>query len=286
MPCYKPLLAYHSPGGISFNRKSSFGTHIELPCGRCIGCRLDKAKDWAIRCTHEAQMHEQNCFITLTYSDRCLPATGELNHKHFQIFIRALRQKSGQKIRYYMCGEYGSPEKTYRPHYHAILFGYEFPDAEFWMQRNKNRIYRSKLLETIWYRGLAEIGSVTFESAGYVARYVLKKAQGNEHPSLDQPEFQPEYTRMSLNPGIGYSWLQKFKTDVFPDDFVVTPDGRKMPAPKYYRKILEREDPELHAKLKQVRVEKARTNPDNSYQRLETREFCQQQKAERLTRSL
>ena len=91
---------------------------------------------------------------------------------------------------------------------------------------------------------------------------------------------------MSLHPGIGASWYEKYKSDVFPDDFVVTPDGRKMPAPKYYRKLLERQDPELYAKLKCVRVEKARTNPDNSYDRLNVREICQNKKADRLTRQL
>ena len=286
MPCYKPLLAYHGPGGISFNRKSSFGTHIELPCGRCIGCRLDKAKEWAIRCVHESQMHEDNVFITLTYDDDHLPPTGELQHQHFQKFMRALRQHTGKKIRFYMCGEYGSADHTYRPHYHAILFGYEFPDAEFFQVRNKNKIFKSDLLTKLWHHGFSEIGSVTFQSAGYVARYILKKAKPNLNPSLDFPLFQPEYTRMSLHPGIGASWYEKYKSDVFPDDFVVTPDGRKMPAPKYYRKLLERQDPELYAKLKCVRVEKARTNPDNSYDRLNVREICQNKKADRLTRQL
>jgi len=231
-------------------------------------------------------MHEDNVFVTLTYADEHLPPSGELSHEHFQKFIRALRQSSGQKIRYYMCGEYGSPANTYRPHYHAILFGYEFPDAKFFQVRNKNRIYKSDLLSKLWPHGFSEIGSVTFESAGYVARYILKKAKENLNPMLDMTNFQQEYTRMSLRPGIGFSWYQKFKKDVFPCDFVVTPDGRKMPAPKYYRKLLEREDPELHATLKSVRVEKARTNPDNSYDRLATREFCKNQQVERLERNL
>ncbi len=286
MPCYKPLKAYHGPNGITFNRKKSFGTHIELPCGRCIGCRLEKAKEWAIRCVHESQMHEDNIFLTLTYDDEHLPPSGELQHQDFQKFIRALRQKTKKKIRYYMCGEYGSPEKTYRPHYHAILFGYEFPDAEYATTRNENKVYKSELLTELWTHGFAEIGTVTFQSAGYVARYILKKAKANLNPFLESENFKPEYTRMSLRPGIGESWYRKYKTDVFPGDYVVTPDGRKMPAPKYYRRLLEREDPELYEKLKIARVEKARTNPDNLPARLETREYCQNRKVERLERNL
>lgn len=289
MPCYKPLHAFHGPEGITFSRNKSFGIPIELPCGRCIGCRLEKAKEWAIRCIHEAQMHEDNIFITLTYASEHLPKNYSLDHEHFQIFIRALRDKTKKKLRFYMCGEYGEPteENNFiaRPHFHAIIFGHDFEDKTYWKTRNGNRVYRSETLESIWTKGNSEIGTVTFESAGYVARYVLKKQTG-ERAEAHYNGRKPEYTRMSNRKGIGESWYQKYKNEVFPDDFVVTPDGRKMQTPTYYRRLLEREDPELHEQLKKLRVVKAQTNPNNTPERLIVREKCHKRKAERLKRTL
>lgn len=282
MPCYKPLLAYHAPGGITFNRKNSFGTPIELPCGRCIGCRLDHTKAWAIRCWHESQMHEDNCFITLTYDDYHVPQNDSLKKSDFQKFIRALRKQTGKKIRYYMCGEYG--DTTSRPHYHAILFGFDFPDKTLWNIRNETKVFRSSLLEKIWDLGHSEIGNCTYQSAAYVARYIMKKISG-EAAAEHYGKRIPEYTGMSLRPGIGYNWYKKYKNDVFPCDFLVTPDGRQMPVPKYYRRLLATEDPELHETLRAARVAKAEASPDNSWQRLAAREQCQLSKAERLKRN-
>lgn len=304
MPCYKPLKANIGPDGPTFKPTESFGSAwtIELPCGRCVGCLLERAKEWALRCVHEAQMHgNNNSFITLTYHPDHLPADHGLQKIHFQKFIRALRKGTKQKIRYFMCGEYGEPteKNNYiaRPHYHAILFGCSFADKYLWRVENGNRIYRSPTLERYWKRGASEIGSVSYASAGYVARYCLKKQHGEtgkrEYAVIDQQtgelkdeQRQHPYIAMSLKPGIGETWFKKYKTDLFPHDYAITPDGRKTPVPKYYRKLLEREDPELADQLRQARIEKAKDNPDNSAERLATREFCQQQKAARLTRSL
>ena len=296
MPCYQPLQAYSAPGGISFNRSDSFGIPIELPCGRCIGCRLEKSKEWAIRCVHESQMHEDNVFITLTYATQHLPKNSSLDKTHFQKFIRALRQKTKQKIRYYMAGEYGNEDETHRPHFHAILFGYKFPDAYLSNIRDNNRVYRSPLLESIWTFGTSEIGSVTFKSAAYVARYILKK-QNSAQATQDRYCIydkqtgevtlrQFEYTHMSMKPGIGETWYRKFKNDIFPDDFVITPDGRQMQTPGYYRILLQREDPKLYEQLRTLRIEKSRNSPDNTPDRLATREICKQKQADRLTRQL
>lgn len=296
MPCYKPLQAYHAPGGITFDVKKSFGkAHpIELPCGRCIGCRLEKSKSWALRCMHEASMFEDNVFITLTLNDENLPFGNSLDKTHFPTFIRSLRKKTKAKIRYYMCGEYG--DKTERPHYHAILFGYKFPDATLWNIRKGNRVYRSELLESTWTLGNSEIGSVTMQSAGYVARYLLKKQNGEygaRHYAIPDPESGvlttdlrvPEFTTMSLKPGIGKKWFLKHQGDVFPHDYCVAPDGRKIQTPKYYRELLAKINPDLYESLKSTRIEKARNNPDNTPDRLATREKCQTIRASRLIRT-
>lgn len=291
------------PGGPTFSVSKSYGKawRIELPCGRCIGCLLERAKEWALRCIHEAQMHDRNCFITLTYAPDHLPADLGLQKSHFQKFIRALRKGEKIKVRYFMCGEYGAPSEQNgfiaRPHYHCLLFGFDFPDKYLWRTENGNRIYRSETLEKYWTRGHSEIGSVTFESAGYVARYCLKKQHGEtgkrEYAVVDRAtgeitdqQRQPPYVAMSLKPGIGESWYRKYKSDLFPHDYAIMPDGRKTTVPAYYRKLLEREDPDLADELRRARCARAVDNPDNTPDRLAVREFCKTKQAERLKRSL
>ena len=193
-------------------------------------------------------MHEDNTYLTLTYHPDHLPPGQTLDHNHFQKFIRALRKSTGKKIRFYMCGEYG--EKKGRPHYHALLFGYKFPDTYLWRSSRGNQIYRSPTLEKVWTLGNSEIGEVTFKSAAYVARYIMKKQYGDQakeqltHVDLDTGEIleprKPEYTRMSLKPGIGFTWYQKYYKDVFPNDTIVLTGGKEMPTPKYYRDLLKK----------------------------------------------
>ena len=289
MPCYRPITAYHAPGGtITFDRSKSFGNPMELPCGRCLGCRLAKAKEWALRCSHEASLYNgglNNSFLTLTYAPEHLPAFGNLRKRDFQKFIKRLRENTKQKIRYYMCGEYG--DKTNRPHYHAILFGYTFPDLELVNVRKGNRVYTSKFLQQNWQLGQCEIGSVTFKSAGYVARYILKKQTGDAdevfkryviiHCDGTMTARHNEYTAMSLKPGIGKLWYEQNYTDCFPHDYCVLPDGRQTPVPNYYRELLRKNDPALWEELQRKRRENAETNPNNEPAKLADSEFCKQQ---------
>ena len=121
---------------------------------------------------HEASMHTSNCFLTLTYSDKHLPPYGSLDRKAFPLFMKRLRKAyPDDRIRYYHCGEYGA--ETRRPHYHSLLFGFDFPDKEFWKDRGEYKTWRSPTLENLWPFGLSEIGSVTHKSAGYVARTIV-----------------------------------------------------------------------------------------------------------------
>lgn len=257
-----------------------------------MGCRLEKARDWAVRITHEASLHEENCFITLTYDDDHLPL--ELGYEDFQKFIRRLRKKTNAKIRFYMCAEYG--EATHRPHYHAILFGYQFPDRTKWTERRGHQTFRSALLESVWRYGHSEIGTVSPQSAAYCARYIIKK-QNPYNPdgspvvatSIIDPTTgeirprHPEFTKMSLKPGIAHDWIHKYMDDVFPEDRVVF-RGKTMPAPAYYRNELEKVNPELAEELRQKRVEKARENVDNTEERLEVKEKVAVLKNERYKR--
>ena len=152
MTCFHPLQAYklgNKPNGkASIVFKYPIGVdlveELKVPCGRCIGCRLERSRQWAIRCLHESKSHEDNCFITLTYDDEHLPRDRSLDVKVFQDFIKRMRKKVG-KFRYFHCGEYG--EKEFRPHFHACIFGYDFPDKKF-LKRTKtgSNLYRSDSL--------------------------------------------------------------------------------------------------------------------------------------------
>lgn len=275
MTCYYPLKGYRSlfPGksgkhAICFGELSNnvdLGSPLQVPCGQCIGCKLEYSRQWALRCYHEASLYKSNCFITLTYSSEHLPVNMSVDKKEFSRFMKKLRKKYGEKIRFFHCGEYG--EMLGRPHYHACIFNFDFPDKVLWKQTPRgDRIYTSAALDKLWGKGFCTLGDVTFESAAYVARYVVKKITGErakEHYTyIDTStgeffERAKEYTLMSRRPGIGKPWLDKFLTDVYPDDFVVA-RGRKMKPPRYYDVLYEQMSPAEQLLIKEKRKEQAR----------------------------
>lgn len=221
------------------------GTAVNLPCGQCQGCRLERAKQWAVRIMHEAQMHESNCFITLTYSPEKEPYGRTLVKRHVQLFFKKLRKHLGPEtpVRYFMCGEYGSLNQ--RPHYHAIVFGYDFPDKLPFKVERGNVLSISPLLDKLWGFGLSSVGALSAKSAAYCARYSLKKVQGEEaerhyehcvEGTGELVQRQPEYVAMSLKPGIGKAWFERFGSDVFPSDQVVIGGAAGKP-PRYYDQL-------------------------------------------------
>lgn len=272
MACYHPISGYVArSGGFTVSKKAAWVDRpMSVPCGQCIGCRLDQTRDWMIRITHESQMHPTSCFLTLTYDDDHLPPGNDLDHRHIQLFFKKLRNRTKKNIRYYMVGEYG--DEFLRPHYHICLFGYDFPDKKEWRTRYKKgqpvTDYRSDELETIWLRGHAEITELNERTAAYAARYCTKKLNGNlgeeSRQRLDPLTgeiylVKPEYSRMSLNPAIGKTWLEKYYTDVFPCDHVVI-NGKERPTPKYYLRLLSLWDEKAANKIKGQR----KPNPKNS----------------------
>lgn len=228
---------------------------------------------------HEASQHDHNSFITLTYSDEHLPAGGSLHKPDFQKFMKRLREQTQQKIRYYMCGEYG--DKLGRPHYHALIFGYDFSDKTLWEIRKENKFYRSKQLEKLWRLGYSSISEVTFSSAAYVARYVMKKINGQKahdhYQKLDKETGElipvhPEYNSMSLKPGIASNWYEKFTSDVYPADNIIL-SGKKYRTPRYYDRKLKAAYPGAHEILKTRRKKQALKHlANNTPERLKVRE--------------
>ena len=305
MPCFSPLQAWRtSKGEIVFWRRQDAISEFKLPCGGCEGCLLERSRQWAVRCMHEAQLWEKNCFITLTYEDP--PPWNSLVHSDFQKFMKRLRKrfkgdkeiiddrtgKSTKPIRFYMAGEYGSARG--RPHYHACIFNYAFEDLKFLRRTNSGSdLYRSAQLESLWPYGYSSVGDVTFESAAYVARYVMKKQnqETDVHAPVDLEtgeviERLPEYNRMSLKPGIGANFVDKYKSDVFPNDYVVV-NGHKAKPPRYYFKRLQQQDPDLYEQVEYSRAMKGLEScEENTVERLGARQKVLQAKLKQLQRNL
>lgn len=246
MPCFHPLTAWRAPPGLSFRRSEITFTDpcdprcqvLKIPCGQCIGCRLERSRQWAIRCVHEAQLHDSNCFLTLTYNEENLPNDLSLNPKHMVDFLKRFRKSvEPLRIRFLQCGEYGSI--NFRPHHHCLIFGYDFPDREVFGKSISGYIYRSERLEKLWPFGFSSIGDVTFDSAAYVARYVLKKVTGDS-ADLHYHGRHPEYITMSRRPGIASDWFDLYGKSVYDRDFITFDDGIKCRPPKYYDKLFER----------------------------------------------
>lgn len=274
-------------------------SQIEVPCGGCVGCRIDRSRQWTIRLLHESKLHEMKCFLTLTYDDSHLPVDGSLNKKHVQDFLKRLRRRHARsnpdaKLRYFMCGEYG--DVSSRPHYHMILFGCDFSDKRLIGENHRgDKRYRSALLDSIWSHGLCEIGSVTEQSCGYVSRYIMKKINGDlaeDHYRRINPltgeyvDLLPEYNAMSLKPGIGLDFYTKYKTDFYPRDSSCMA-GKLFPVPKYYDRQLEKTNPSLLADLKDSRAERAlKRQTENTPSRLRVREEVLKAKLDKLKRSL
>lgn len=291
MSCYYPITGYRSTTvndtgkrSIVFNRSSGYvDMPVTVPCGQCIGCRLERSRQWAARCMHEASMHTDNCFITLTFSDEYLPSDGSLHVEDFQLFIKRFRKSiSPNKLRYFHCGEYGN--KLGRPHHHACIFGYDFPDRKLFSRRDGVRLYTSDMLSQLWPFGFSTVGDVTFESAAYVARYVLKKITGLSASDHYQGR-HPEYVTMSRRPGIGGTWLAKYGSDVYPHDYMVIRGGIKSRPPRYYDNQLQLSDPVIYNDLKLRRQRAAENNPNANYQRREAADKITKSKSKQLKRS-
>jgi hypothetical protein len=237
---------------------------LQVPCSNCIGCKQEYANKWAVRCYHESQLHDRNCFITLTYDDE--HSGTDLVYGDFQRFAKRLRKSLGP-FRYFVAGEYGARG---RPHFHACLFGLDFPDMAAWAKSEKGfAMFRSKQLEDLWVEGFSTVQELSYATARYCAKYAAKSL------SVTRSDRVPEFVHMSLKPGIGASWLDKFHADVYQagDGSVVLAGGARVKAPRYYdRRFLEMNADAMEY-LKMVREARARARAeDDSPERLSVRE--------------
>ncbi len=334
MTCYHPLKANYDHTEKTKNNKrrvkilrknqQHLPYQFTLPCGQCVGCRLEYSRQWAVRIHHENQMHESSCFITLTYNDEKLPDDHSLKKKDFQDFMKRYRNhfryremnkitkryntKYTKKIRYFQSGEYGEPtyENNYiaRPHYHAIIFGHDFEDKQFLKEKEGIVLYTSDTLADLWGNGNASVGAVTFKSAAYVARYCLKKTNGSQvspdeyfekYNKIDREtgeysKLQPEYATMSRGGtgkgegGIGQSWYKKYKKDAYPKDYL-TIKGVEQKPPKYYDYLYDMDPEGCLQTIKDIRMSKIKEK-DNTPERLQVRETVKIAQISNLKRSI
>lgn len=226
---------------------------------------------------HEAQMHERNCFVTLTYED---DEQVGLDVEHWQKFAKRVRKEYGP-FRFFHCGEYG--EVGFRPHYHACIFGLDFPDKTLrYTNRHGDRVYDSPSLKSLWGHGHVSLGSVSWQSAAYVARYVMKKLTGNAAVE-EYGDLRPPYCTMSRNPGIGASWIEKYRSDVYPEGVVIH-NGKKFPAPRFYDEL---QPEEVQVSVKARRAKQARRHQsDLTPKRLKVREKVKELQTDKLRRQL
>lgn len=300
MPCFSPLSAVRRKGFgpfpdgqkvkiISSSEKEKWNPeiweHFQVPCGKCIGCRIDSSRQWADRCMLEASYHASNYFVTLTYDDLHVPThwytsdinTGEampslsLERRDCQLFLKRLRKRTGQKIRFFGCGEYGS--NTFRPHYHLILFGLELNDL---VPSGRSRLgfqyYESDTINKAWsiYHtpdpdhpsgwfeplGYASVGACTWETCAYTARYVTKKLNGALGTFYRDHNIEPEFSQMSRRPGIGRDYYDEHRDELYQKKYInlSTEDGgRKIKPPKYYDYLYDIDCPSEMYEIKQLR---------------------------------
>lgn len=341
MPCFHPLDAWIHPTKktdkgknlliFSYNPKTCSSPYPDLQteCGRCVGCRLKKSREWSVRCMHEASLYWNNCWLTLTLNDDYLytrenPYSVQRGQKsEITRFLKRLRKKYGEGIRYFYCAEYGEtcffcnksenvcqcgfyyPWRG-RPHYHVCIFNHDFDDKRFYKTINYCNHYTSDALDALWTdpvtglnMGYATISDLTADSAAYTARYSMKKITGDlaelddpitkiKHYERISPDGElisliPEYNSMSRMPGIGKGWLDAYGKEVLDNDAVLFKSIRIKP-PRFYDIKLMEIDPYTVEENKEIRIDKAENSPDNTPQRLMVREYITKQKTSTLRR--
>lgn len=295
MGCTRPLKAYWrsvARDGITFDvNKSCTKISFALPCGRCIGCRLEKARQWGLRCLHEAKMWEKNVYVTLTYSDEYLPEGGTLCLRDVQLFMKRLRKaRAPSRIRFFAGGEYG--ETNGRPHYHLLIFNCEFVDAVPFTEYKGNVLYTSKELSELWFQGHCTIGAVTFDSAVYCAKYALKKVNGEmagrHYEFIDEDGIvykrEPEFAVMSRRPGIGRLYFDKYGKEVLAHDSVVV-NGKEVRPPRYYD-VLNADEPKMERNKARRKRMSVLNRFDNTAERLRVKERLMELAAKHKERKL
>lgn len=211
------------------------GGILNVPCGRCMACRIRRARMWSIRIVHESKAWPQSCFVTLTYDSAHLPKNLSLDKTDVQLFLKRLRKSLGRSFRYFIGAEYG--EHGLRPHYHAIFFGLGPADRQ--------------PITDAWGKGYVHLGTLTHDSANYVASYTLKKLSGPASAAYLKRGVIPEFSLMSRRPGIGAHYAETNASFIKQTGFCIV-KGNKAALPRFYQdKVFTDQDKALLQALRQ-----------------------------------
>lgn len=247
---------------------------------------------------HEAALHPENCFVTLTYNQQSVPQDYGLDLRHLQLFMKRLRKSLPQKIRFFACGEYG--ELNGRPHYHAILFNYAPADRVLIeTSASGEPVYRSAALESVWQLGNTSTQDVTHRSCAYVARYCTKKLKTNDTFGMDRyrrlspvdgcmHNVRPEFAVMSRGGrggegGIGSAYVERFKSDFYPSGFIVVNGVRQAPPRFYVSKLTEEEQQRLKRQARRLSL---KNKPHQTTERRMARAAVRDARIRKLQRNL
>lgn len=271
MACEKPNRAWQRGAGgrLRFKRPEAGDSigyqEIEVPCGNCILCREEYARQTAVKLHHESLMHEYNAFLTLTYSDDNLPQYSSLQYEDLHLFWKRERQRlwreHGIKIRHYSVGEYG--DHTMRPHYHAIVFGWPYIENRIIIRETPTRLWTTPQLEKSWGLGRVSVGAVNYTTASYTASYVTKKLRSKQQyvrTDEETGELIPlQQPRAWMSDNLGKTWWEKYGHHLKDNDYVVI-NGKKQKPPKAYDKWLSAKDEKKAKEIKEERQKKAKIN--------------------------
>lgn len=276
MACEKPITAYRpaTGGPLRFtppnpDRDPRSYEAMKVPCGTCILCRQEYARQTAIRLTHEATLHDKNCFLTLTYDDTHLPEYGSLNYEHLAGFWKRLRidllrrgavTKHSDALRYYAVGEYG--DRSLRAHYHACIFGQDFKGSgEIQLREGSHSLWTNLHLQRLWGFGNVSVGVLNFATARYTASYVVKKLrQKQKYVRIDPdtgeliPLVQP---RAFMSRNLGKGWWLQWGHQLADHDRVIV-EAQEQKPPKAYDKWLAEKDQKRALQIKARRKELAK----------------------------
>ena len=252
-----------------------------IPCGKCIGCKIRKRQDWAARIEMEAKTwpKESVWFVTLTYDNEHIPGvnheTGEvirgamylrrkkspdlavnmtLWYEDIQKFLKRLRKAHNGQLRYFIAGEYG--ERTGRPHYHMILFGYQPEKLEPYSKIKPDEYMVDSRITKCWGMGLHNLINPTQGAYNYVAGYVTKKFDDETKEHIKNGLIPP-FAQMSRDPGLGYEYYQEHKEEIWHKGFIQLENGKRAPIPRYFEEMQKQEDPYTLWRLKKINQERA-----------------------------
>lgn len=227
----------------------------EVACGRCLCCRKQRAREWALRCVHEASLHRSSGFVTLSYSDDFLPPDEAVSKDELQRFFKRLRKVLGDgKVRYLACGEYG--ERFGRPHYHAAVFGLAPCTCSEWRpfeagERQLARckcVGRSAVMDGWKLGGVSRVTEVAWESALYIANYIVKA-------DIDQQGYRgKELPFQLMSKGLGRGFLDRDAV-ALRQSFRTSVNGQEIGLPRYYMRRLEEFWPGTREELEGREVE-------------------------------